>query len=326
MSESSLIKKRWAGNVGALVLLGVLLYRANLSELFGAFQNLTVSTIALLMLLSVLLVYVSALKWSYFVEHFGTRISVLHLFNLYLVGYFINLVIPSYIGGDALRSWYAGKKAGQHQAFAATILERYTGFVAMLILALVFVWMAPVVTLPVKLLVVAMALGLVTLTLVSLSPLAIKTARKLPKSSVWIGHLERLQQSIGSIRGEKVLLCKALFLSFGFHSLTIINTYVAAYAVGWHDANFTDLFVVVPLILLIGAIPVTPGGLGLQEGAFFVFLQGIGASGAEALGVGILLRAKSYILALVGGVIWLFIRARKNEISDFENGSRQRAS
>ena len=61
---------------------------------------------------------------------------VLHLFNLYLVGYFVNLFMPSYLGGDLVRSWYAGKEIGQHEALAATILERYTGFVAMIVLAI----------------------------------------------------------------------------------------------------------------------------------------------------------------------------------------------
>ena len=307
--------KRWGGNLLALALLALLVWKADLHSLLAALGNLTTDTIVILLLLAAALVYVSALKWSLFVTFFGGSVSVVYLFLLYLVGYFINLVVPSYIGGDAVRSWYAGKRAGQHQAFASTILERYTGFVAMIFLAMIFVWIAPGVTDEIKLVVITMALGLVVLTMVSLSPRLIALVGRLPIVGKLSGHLEKVQSGLHAAKGDCRLLTKAMALSFVYHSLTIANTLAAAYAVGWWEASAIELFVVVPVILLIGAIPITPGGLGLQEGAFFVLLQGIGATAPQALGIGLILRAKSYLLALIGGVIFPFIKresARRN--------------
>jgi uncharacterized membrane protein YbhN (UPF0104 family) len=100
-------------------------------------------------------------------------------------------------------------------------------------------------------------------------------------------------------------------LSFLFHLLTVVNTYAAGWAIGWESPNFGGLFVVVPLILLVSMIPITPSGLGLTEGAFVFFLQRVGATEVEGLGVALVLRAKVVIIAAVGGLLWLGVKNLK---------------
>ena len=109
-------------------------------------------------------------------------------------------------------------------------------------------------------------------------------------------------------RGNKRLLFRALLLSLFFHCLTVVNTYLAARAVGWENPDIGGLFMVVPLVLLVSMAPITPSGLGIQEGAFLFLLRRIGATEAEGLGVGLILRAKVFLLALVGALIWVKLR------------------
>jgi uncharacterized membrane protein YbhN (UPF0104 family) len=85
----------------------------------------------------------------------------------------------------------------------------------------------------------------------------------------------------------------------------VANTKLAADAVGWDAASISGLFVVVPLVLLVSIIPLTPNGIGLQEGAFLFFLERIGAARSEALAVGLIIRAKVTIIGLIGGILWL---------------------
>jgi uncharacterized membrane protein YbhN (UPF0104 family) len=96
-------------------------------------------------------------------------------------------------------------------------------------------------------------------------------------------------------------------LSITFHLLTVVNTVAVATAVGWASPPWGDLFVVVPLILLVGAVPISPHGLGLQEGAFVFFLHSVGATTGQALAIALVLRAKSYVLALVGALGWILM-------------------
>ena len=289
-------------------ILGLLLYLVDARELWGALSQLTFEALVYLFLLAVLLIYVSALKWQYFLEALGSRVPVFHLFRLYMVGYFINLIVPSYVGGDAIRSWYAGKKVGQHEAATATILERYTGMVAMVVLAVSFVWFVDLVTFEIKLAVLCVALGLVGVTLLALSPRLIDQCDRIKQVQPVLKHVRKVQAGFHLAKKDKPLMVKAMLLSFVFHTATVLNTMAAAYAVGWYDPPVQDLFVVLPLILLIGAIPIAPSGLGIQEGAFFFFLTGLGAEPAQALGVGVVLRAKAYAVALLGGLVWWRIK------------------
>ncbi|MBX7138184.1 MAG: flippase-like domain-containing protein [Oligoflexia bacterium] len=295
----------------ALAVLSALLLIVRPAELWEAISQLTLSSLCYLALISILLILVSCIKWRVFIRALGSDVPLLRLFNLYLVGYFVNTVVPSYVGGDAVRSWYVGKNIGQHEAAAATILERFTGIVAMMVLALTFVWFSELATWQIKLIVVLMALGLAGITAAVMSDRLYHLLEKLPYLKQVTRNLKKVRESFGIAARDRSVVVKALLLSFLYHSLTVINTMVAAWAVGWLDVSFQEVMVVLPVILLIGALPFTPSGLGLQEGAFMVFLSGIGATSAQALAIGVVLRAKAYILALIGGLIWMWLREHK---------------
>lgn len=291
-------------SIVAIALLALLVKLVSFEDLWSALSHLTVGSAVYLLFLSGVMIYVSALKWGFFLESFGAPVSVLKLFNLYLVGYFVNLLLPSYIGGDVVRSWYVGKDVGQHQALAATILERYTGIVAMLALALGFVWIAEGVTMEIKCAVVCVSFGVVVASIISYSPWLLGRLSGIRPLAKVVAHLMKVQDALRLASKDRALFCKALGLSFLFHSLTVLNTIAAAHAVGWQDPPVFSLFIVLPLILLVGALPLSPSGLGIQEGAFFFFLHSVGATPAQAFGVGVVLRAKSYVLAMLGWGAW----------------------
>ncbi len=74
------------------------------------------------------------------------------------------------------------------------------------------------------------------------------------------------------------------------------------------DIQKFNFFVVLPIVLLIGAVPITPNGLGLQEGAYFFFLQQLGATPDQAVAISLALRAKAYLLAVIGAGIWFGLK------------------
>ncbi len=59
-------------------------------------------------------------------------------------------------------------------------------------------------------------------------------------------------------------------------------------------------FMIAPLGLLVGAIPLTPGGLGLAEGAMQALFDYAGAGGATVLLMMLAFRAMQVIVSLVG--------------------------
>jgi len=62
---------------------------------------------------------------------------------------------------------------------------------------------------------------------------------------------------------------------------------------------------IVPVITVIGLIPVTINGIGLREGAFvFIFTQ-MGVTASQSLILSLLYRLGIIILSLVGGVLYI---------------------
>ncbi len=293
----------------AVAIVVLLLWFVGTAELLQSLQRLSAEAVVNLLLVSVLLIYISALKWALFVEAVGAaRVAVANLFGLYLMGYFVNLLLPSYLGGDAVRSYQLGRKVGQHQALAATILERYTGLVAMVSLGFVCMWFVPFATREIQIAVILVACALTVVTFLALSPHLLRALQRIPQLAVIVKHLEKIRLALDLAARDWRAMLQGFLLSFLYHSITVLNTLIAAHAVGWTSAPIGQLFVVLPLILLVGALPLTPQGVGVQEGAFVYFLHAIGASPAEALGISIVLRAKSYVLALVGGVVWVRVK------------------
>lgn len=268
-------------------------------------SNLTLEWILVLILITWALLSVSVLKWQLFLARLGNEKPFRYLFKLYLVGYFINLVMPSYIGGDVVRGYYAGGKASKNESLSATFLERYTGLGMMIIMALLAVHFAPSATLRMQLVIWAAAFCFFAGTYCLYSGWFSRLLSFLPLTDRMKTIFTKFQAALRFGMSERKLLLQVLFLSLFFHLLTIVNTWAVSEALGWSGSSFLDLATVVPLILIIGAIPVSPQGLGIQEGAFFFFLRAVGYPDGIALAVPLVLRAKSYFLAILGGFVWL---------------------
>ena len=288
-----------------LGLIALLVHVADWTSVAASLRDVSLRDVVILFALAALLIFVSVVKWRAFLKRLGISATISHLYRLYLIGYFINLVMPSYVGGDVVRSLYVGKGVDRAHAVSATLLERYTGFMAMVAMSLVALLFSPALPLEIVLLVIAVALAACCGSVALFSHRVSWLAQRVGLPQRWVELTRRIEEGLVWGIGDRRLLWRAALLSLLFHVLTIVNTAAVAQAVGWHNAPWGDLFVVVPLILLVGAIPISPQGLGIQEGAFLFFLKAAGAPDGAALAVGLVLRAKSYVLAMCGGLLFL---------------------
>ena len=288
----------------AFALLVLIFSFVDFTQLWAALSNLTWPLAILLLLISVVLIYVSAFKWGLFLKVFNHQESTLKLFKLYLLGYFVNSFFPSFVGGDAARSWFISQKGVRHQAFAATIMERLTGLFAMLLLAIVFYFFTD---LPISYFYSLLVLffGLLAVCVFSFK----FNLERFHFKKKWLSKVQSkiadLRLALSELAKHPRVLIESMLYSFVFHSFTVLNTIIAGIAVGWFGAPVAELYVVLPLILLIGFIPITPSGLGLQEGAFFFFLTQLGSTPEQAVALSLVLRAKQLILAALGSLVFM---------------------
>ena len=288
-----------------IVCFTVLLYVVDFSALVRIFTALSLDAIVTLMLISFLLILISAIKWKIFLVHLGGKVRLRTLYRWYLVGYFVNLILPSYLGGDAVRSFEIGKSVGQAKAAAATILERYTGFTAMLMLGCIAMNFSTLVTIEMKIALVGLLVAVIGLTFFSLNEHIRSLIAEIKALQFITRYFGKLAEAFKSVIDSPTVLFESYLLSILYHSITVLNVWACARAVGWMDPSFKGLFVVLPLILTLGALPISPQGFGIQEGAFYFFLTHLGATSEQAVGIALLLRAKSYVIAMVGSLFWL---------------------
>lgn len=313
---------------GAVAIVFALFYFVGASELLGALAEIDCVYVFYLILIAVVMIWISCLKWRLFIRAHARDVSILHLMKLYTTSYFFNTFTPSCIGGDVARSYQLGKYLeSQKDAFVSTFLERFTGVLAMSCLGLVFVVLGSQATAGIEIAVIIVGVLTLMLALMVFSlrisnfcfDISLSVLRSFGFSRL-AARLDslflKLSQAMAVARGSRVLLAKAMLLSFAFHLMTVVNTYVAALAVGWNEPNVAGIFVIVPLVLLVSLVPLTPNALGVQEGAFLFFLEKVGATKAQGLGVGIVLRAKVILIAVVGGLLLVGLPKREVRASD----------
>ena len=118
-----------------------------------------------------------------------------------------------------------------------------------------------------------------------------------------IGKLIRVQSAIHDYTGQTRAIVAALALSLLFHLTAMVYIYVSSRAFGVVLPART-LLVIVPVIMFISSLPITVGGLGLFEWAYFFTFGASGAGGSPGLLVGLLMRANSLLFSLWGGIVY----------------------
>jgi hypothetical protein len=265
--------------------------------------------VLLSVLAGVLPITLSSWKWRILLRARDISVPFGQLFNLYFAGLFINNFFPSTVGGDLFRSLAVGKEIGARaHALASVFMERFTGLTALTGIALV-AFVSNLSTFRDPRFAVALGTGLVAyvaLTVAVLFPGPLAWCQRRFPSGLpgrLIGKVVRVQTAIHEYAGHSRAVAAALALSLLFHLSAMLNVYVCSRAFGI-VLPLRTLLVIVPVIMFITALPITVGGLGLIEWAFFFTFGASGAGGSPGLLVGLLIRANSLLFSLWGGIVY----------------------
>jgi len=303
-------------------LLGVLLFWGdNLEQLMALASSIGWMDVLVLCLISLVLNWISCLKWDLFLKERGFRISQLRLLGLYYIGKFFSNFVPTTIGGDLTRTFLLGRQINsQSQSFASVFLERVTGFAALMIVAVVFAAInpkllgEPKITISISL----FSMGFLGVVALVLSQSLVNHLAAMLGHVVFVSALldkvRKVQRDILFFKGRPVLLCKAMAYSFTFHLFACVNVYAACMVIGFYP-SFLDIAVITPIILLLNVLPVSPNNIGWWEWTFSFLLVEAGSGPAEGLAVGLILRFITLLSSLAGGVVFLFERDRKGDMA-----------
>jgi glycosyltransferase 2 family protein len=253
---------------------------------------------------------VSGLRWWLVGRAIAAPLGLGDCVRLMFIGSFFTQVLPTSIGGDAVRILFAGRRGLPYgRAFSGVMLERAGGLLALVIMvAGGALWLdgrieppllqlALVASLPTFLLVLALLCGL------DLLPLP---ARLRPMARPFLA-LAADARKVVLAPGTSFIL---LLLSLAAQLCSVVAVYALARGLGL-GLDFTEALAAVPAIILIVFFPISFAGWGVREGASAIMLGFVGIAPDEAVAISVLFGLALLAAGLPGMLLWLAAGRRR---------------
>ncbi|GCE16600.1 lysylphosphatidylglycerol synthase transmembrane domain-containing protein [Dictyobacter kobayashii] len=298
----------------ALILLTFLFKAVSWPIVLQKLQHLDDGEVIIGLIIGLSGIIISSYQWQSLLDGEGIHIDLRRLINLYFIGIAFNHFLPTGMGGDVVKAYYAGKE-GHNTAgsVSAVVMSRVTGFVGMLLVSIpaLIIWHAAFTSWVIITFVLA-AMGMcsalaVVFFAVTLLPQFIRgrwARYSIVTSMVNIGMT--LRESLRHPRA----LWSAIAYGVLFHLSAALNYY--AFAMLLHIQLPLPLFmVIVPLVSLIAVLPTTINGYGLRESAFITIFATLHVDTSTATALVLLADAQGIIFAFIGGAIYLFVHDKK---------------
>jgi uncharacterized membrane protein YbhN (UPF0104 family) len=278
-------------------LLAWVAWQTDWGQVGGAFARLEAGWWLAAVLALVLAQLASARRWQLLAAPLGFPRPLRQMTAFYLIGTYFNLVLPTSVGGDVVRTWYLDGRSGRRlAAFATVLLDRLSGLVVLLAIAALGVALSPV-ALPAW--VVAFVGGTCGCALLGLAalPLLARAGAGLPPRA------RQVLDALAVVCSPRLLLATTA-LSAAVQVANVLLVWLVGRAVA-APVPAAYYWVLVPMVSLLTLVPVSVNGMGVREGAMVLFLTPLGVGRGTALTIAFLWFAATAAVSLAGGVVYL---------------------
>lgn len=298
-------------------------------ELWQTARRLDAGSLVLALGLCGLPVMLGGLRWRLALRVQGLDLSLGEITRISFVAHFFNAFLLGSTGGDVVKAWYAARMTHHKRAEAAltVVVDRVLGTLALLVFAALMIPLAWHATAPDPLFLhyrryQAVALLVLGMALVAATLLGTAFYTGLFGGGSAFGRFfRRLPQGAGLVRA--LVACRL----FGHHrgylsgaagyslliNLSLVGTFLML-ALGLRlEVPVAVLWFVVPAVVCVAALPITPSGLGVRENLFVSLLAVAAFPGVrpgEALALSLLGYTANLVWSAVGGLVYLFLPGR----------------
>lgn len=245
----------------------------------------------------------NALRWHAILETDRSPGRVTLLKILWL-GLFFNQVLPSGVGGDAMRAWRCHKLGiGLGAAVRSILLDRACGYAVLVAIyaaglpALLRAVGDPLQQRTLVAVLAAAAAGLAALFFLDRLPARLVRHRAVAP----FAELSRDARRV--LLDAPRFLLLMLLASIGI-GLTILACELAGASVGVR-LGFGEWLIIVPPVSLIQLLPVSLAGWGVREVALVVILAAFGIPAEPALAASLAIGLCQIVVGLPGGLVWI---------------------
>lgn len=304
----------WLPILGKLLvsgcLLGLLFWRVDRSAFLRSVEALPVSVFVGCVGLYTLGYVISTLRWQRLLAAEGIHLPLWRLILVYFEAAFFNLFLPTLIGGDIVRGYTIYRLTRGHDASIASILvDRLSGFAAMVVIALVALAVAyrrlqdPQVTGMVLAVAGAFVLAM-TLLLNDRMKTGATGILRLVGLVRFQAKIQGMVEAIHRYRRHHQALGQALVLSGMLQALIIVTYYLIGTSLKL-GVPLGYFFLYVPLITVMAMLPISVAGLGVREGGVVYFFAKVGVEPAVALSMSLVWFSLSLAVSSLGGLAFL---------------------
>ena len=322
----------------SIALIAWILRGTDLREVWTAFRTADVRYILLAVCLIPLGYLSSLMRWRILLRAQGGDASLPFLVRSLMTGIFFNNLLPSTIGGDAIRAWDTARSGvGKATALTIILVDRFVGLLALLLFATAGLLGAGRLTERVPdlaLWVLGVGAGMVAIAVILFRPRAhpglkpgatngcpcgTEVAHNEPSLSHRDSHSlapgfnpgwrARLTTALFAFRGHTRALATAFAWSLCLQTLVVLNAWVLARALHL-QLGLAPFFLIVPLAVFLMMVPVSINGIGVRENLFVFFLASFGVAEATGLAFAWLDYGLVLLQALAGGLVYASGRER----------------
>lgn len=243
------------------------------------------------------------------------------------IGIFFNNVVPGQTGGDLVKAIYAMKRShgARIPAIMSVVVDRVMGLASLALLAAISVLFYldrdGFSTLAIALW--AILFGVILLGIVAFSRRVRGFIRltalleRLPEKLSML--LKRVDQAVYFYRGHKGGMVLWLFAGILNHVSSVLSYAFVGTALGV-GIPLVDYFVLIPIIIIVSAVPIAPNGWGVGEYMFRKLFGEFGAPvltgvatdravqimGTRGVALSVLYRIHLTVLSFIGGLLFFF--------------------
>lgn len=283
----------------------------NVRQIFTVLSNVNLTYVFIAFFLSFLIRCIVSYRWSVLLQTQGYQMSPLRLLKITVVSDAIGTFMPSNLSREGIKAFMLWKYIRKGADSLSSIgIDRFSGLVALTGIALVCSVLSYRTLNDQKFIVVSGILfGLCILLPVML--LWVRKSGKIEFSSLSkIRYFEKIFQSLSDILEsllkfgkDKRVLLKVQAVSIVVQFLRIFFIFFMALALGVNVA-LIHFCVFLPIIMLVLMLPISIGGLGVQEAAFIFFFTPLGMKVEEAVGLSLLCYTAVILWMLIGWGIY----------------------
>jgi uncharacterized protein (TIRG00374 family) len=252
----------------------------------------------------------TSMRWHVLLRALDINITQARTFTINMVGAFYNAFMPGTTGGDLVKAYYAAKHAPDKRtrAVMSVLVDRAVGLYALVIIGGAMAadqWDIPICRKVAK-----VAAGILVVTALGCIVFYVPALRRLTGFNYIVKRLP-LQTTVHKIidametYGRRPLsIVTAFMLAFPVHVAAILSATMAGKALGL-PLTPAYYWALVPVIALVGAIPISPQGAGVMEFVAVQLTRRQGATVSQAFALTMAIRLVQIIWNLAAGVFVL---------------------